>query len=176
MTSNHSKRKGGRPVQKASACHYCGEQGHWIAKSLVRIRGNAEWKRLQRASVAQVEENSGAFLFSVNGDNIKLSEEWLVDSGATQHMTYSKEYMKNYQKISPVDVNLAVDGVVQAVGKGVIILSMRTKHGVKKGVLTGVWQIPKLTRNLFSVRRFTKDIGPVTFESDGCFAQSKSVK
>uniref|UniRef100_A0AAV1V0V0 Uncharacterized protein n=1 Tax=Peronospora matthiolae TaxID=2874970 RepID=A0AAV1V0V0_9STRA len=26
MTSNHSKRKGGRPVQKASACHYCGSK------------------------------------------------------------------------------------------------------------------------------------------------------
>uniref|UniRef100_A0AAV1UA25 Integrase catalytic domain-containing protein n=1 Tax=Peronospora matthiolae TaxID=2874970 RepID=A0AAV1UA25_9STRA len=129
VTSNHSKRKGGRPVQKA-----------------------------------------------INGDNIKLSEEWMVDSGVTQHMTYSKEYMKKYQKISPVDVHLADDGVVQAVGKGDIIMSMRTKHGVKKGVLTGVWHIPKLTRNLFSVGRFTKDIVPVTFESDGCFAQSKSVK
>uniref|UniRef100_A0AAV1VBA9 GAG-pre-integrase domain-containing protein n=1 Tax=Peronospora matthiolae TaxID=2874970 RepID=A0AAV1VBA9_9STRA len=55
-------------------------------------------------------------------------------------------------------------------------MSMRTKHGVKKGVLTGVWHIPKLTRNLFFVGRFTKDIGPVTFESDGCFAKSKIVK
>uniref|UniRef100_A0AAV1V171 Retrovirus-related Pol polyprotein from transposon TNT 1-94-like beta-barrel domain-containing protein n=1 Tax=Peronospora matthiolae TaxID=2874970 RepID=A0AAV1V171_9STRA len=85
-------------------------------------------------------------------------------------MTYSKEHMKNYKKISPVDVHLADYGVVQAVGKGDIIISMKTKHGVKKGVLTGVWHIPKLTRNLFSVGRFTKDIGPVTFESDGCFA------
>ncbi|KAG3045812.1 hypothetical protein PI124_g23574 [Phytophthora idaei] len=30
MTSDN-KRKG-RQAQKASACHYCGEQGHWIAK------------------------------------------------------------------------------------------------------------------------------------------------
>uniref|UniRef100_A0AAV1UYL3 Uncharacterized protein n=1 Tax=Peronospora matthiolae TaxID=2874970 RepID=A0AAV1UYL3_9STRA len=176
MTSNHSKRKRGRPVQKASACHYCGEHGHWIAKCPVRIREIAERQRSQRASVAQVEDDTGEFLFLVDGDNIKLSEEWLVDSGATQHMTYSKEYMKNYQKISPVDVHLADDGVVQAVGKGDIIMSMRTKHGVKKCVLTGVWHIPKLTRNLFSVGCFTKDIGHVTFESDGCFAQSKSVK
>uniref|UniRef100_A0AAV1UTV3 CCHC-type domain-containing protein n=1 Tax=Peronospora matthiolae TaxID=2874970 RepID=A0AAV1UTV3_9STRA len=144
MTINHSKRKGGRPVQKASACHYCGEQGHWIAKCPVRIRENAERQRSQRASVAQVEEDSGDFLFSVDGDNIKLIEEWLVDSGATQHIAYSKECIKNYQKISPVDVHLADDGVVQAVGKGDIIMSMRTKHGVKKGVLTGVWHLPKL--------------------------------
>ena len=49
---------------------------------------------------------------------------------------------------------------------------MRTKYGVKKGVLTGVWHILKLTRNLFSVGRFTKDVGPVTFESDECQAKS----
>uniref|UniRef100_A0AAV1VCM7 CCHC-type domain-containing protein n=1 Tax=Peronospora matthiolae TaxID=2874970 RepID=A0AAV1VCM7_9STRA len=111
MTRNHSKRKGGRAVQKSSACHYCGEQGHWIAKCPVRIRENAERQRSRRASVAQVEEASGDFLLSFDGDNIKPSEEWLVDSGATQHMTYSKEHMKNYQKISLIDVHVADDGV-----------------------------------------------------------------
>ena len=60
-------------------------------------------------------------------------------------------------------MHLADDVVVQAVGKGDIIMSTKTEHGVKKGVLTGVWHIPKLTRNLFSVERFTKDVGPVTF-------------
>ena len=55
-------------------------------------------------------------------------------------------------------------------------MSMNTQHGNKKGVLTDVWHIPKLPRNLFSVGRFTKDAGPVTFESDGCFAEAKSVK
>uniref|UniRef100_M4B3F2 Uncharacterized protein n=1 Tax=Hyaloperonospora arabidopsidis (strain Emoy2) TaxID=559515 RepID=M4B3F2_HYAAE len=43
MTSDHSKRKGGQSVKKASACHYCGEQVHWIAKYPVRIREKAEW-------------------------------------------------------------------------------------------------------------------------------------
>ncbi|KAG2793258.1 hypothetical protein PC129_g25371 [Phytophthora cactorum] len=101
---------------------------------------------------------------------------WLVDSGATQHMTYSKEYMKNFKKITPVDVHLADDGVVQALGTGDIVMSMRTPRGMKKGVLTNVWYIPKLSRNLFSVGRFTKDVGPVTFESDGCFAETKGLK
>lgn len=34
--------------------------------------------------------------------------------------------MKYYQEISPMDVHLAGDGVVQAVVKGDIIMSMRT--------------------------------------------------
>uniref|UniRef100_H3H9I1 Integrase catalytic domain-containing protein n=1 Tax=Phytophthora ramorum TaxID=164328 RepID=H3H9I1_PHYRM len=55
-------------------------------------------------------------------------------------------------------------------------MSMKTPRGMKKGVLTNVWHIPKLSRNLFSVGRFTKDVGPVTFESDGCFADNKGLK
>ena len=90
MTSDHNKRKGGRPVQKASACHYCGEQGHWIAKCTVRIRENAERQRPQPAIVAQVEDESGDYLFLVGGENTKPSGAWLVDSGVTQHMNYSK--------------------------------------------------------------------------------------
>ena len=77
--------------------------------------------------------------------------------------------------MSAVDVHLANEGVVQVVGKGDIIMSMRNKHG-KKDVLTGLWHIPKLQRNLFYVGRFTKDVGTVTFESYGCFAQAKSLK
>ena len=88
-------------------------------------------------------------------------------------MTFSKEFMMNYKDISPVDVRLADDGVVQAIGTGDIVMSMKTPQGIKKGKLRGVWHIPKLSRNLFSVGRFTKDVGPVTFESDGCFVRLK---
>ncbi|NJI21344.1 hypothetical protein HBJ00_22205, partial [Aeromonas veronii] len=174
MTSDNGKRKGRQATaNKASACHYCGEQGHWIAKCPVRIRENAERQRPQRANVAQSEDDSGDFLFSVGGgsNTTKSNEVWLVDSGATQHMTSSKKFMRNYKKISPVDVHLADDGVVQAIGRGDIVMKMQTPRGVKKGVLTNVWHIPKLSRNLFSVGRFTKDVGPVTFESDGCFTE-----
>ncbi|KAG6619088.1 Copia proteinlike [Phytophthora cinnamomi] len=68
MTSDNGKRKGRQATaNKASACHYCGEQGHWIAKCPVRIRENAERQRPQRANVAQSEDDSGGFLFSVGG-------------------------------------------------------------------------------------------------------------
>lgn len=43
-------------------------------------------------------------------------------------------------------------------------------------MVSGVWHIPKLSRNLLSVERFTKDVRPVTFERDGCFAEAKSTK
>ncbi|KAG3230570.1 hypothetical protein PI124_g24332 [Phytophthora idaei] len=176
MTRDNKRR--GRPVKKTGACHNCGKQGHWIAECPSRVQNDAERHRSQRANVAQDEEDPGDYLFSVGrtSSTAKSSDMWLVDSGATQHMTSSKKYMRNYKTISPVDVHLADDGVVQAVGTGDIAMSMKTPRGMEKGVLTNVWHIPKLSRNLFSVGRFTKDVGPVVFERDGCFAEKKGLK
>uniref|UniRef100_H3H9T3 Integrase catalytic domain-containing protein n=1 Tax=Phytophthora ramorum TaxID=164328 RepID=H3H9T3_PHYRM len=113
---NNNKRKG-RPVKKTGACHNCGKQGHWIAECPSRVHNDAERYRSQRANVAQDEEDPGDCLFSVGrtSSTAKPSDMWLVDSGATQHMTSSKTYMRNYKTMAPVDVHLADDGVVQAV-------------------------------------------------------------
>ena len=43
-------------------------------------------------------------------------------------------------------------------------------------MLRGVWHNPKLSRKLFSIGRFTKDVGPITFESDGCFVKAKGMQ
>lgn len=150
-----------------------------VAKCPVRSRENADRQRpSQRANIAQSKEDSGDYLFSVGGNSrtTKSSCVWLVDSNATQHMTFSKEYMKNYKNMSPVDVRLADDGVIQAIGAGDIVMSMKTPSGIKQGMLREVWHIPNLSRYLFSVGRFTKDVGPVTLESDGCFVKAKGLQ
>ncbi|POM66843.1 Integrase catalytic core protein [Phytophthora palmivora] len=110
----------------------------------------------QRANVADDDEDCGDYLFSVGGGTTKSSEVWLVESGATQHMTYSIEYMKNYKKMTPVDVHLADNGVVQTVGSGDIV---KTKHRVKEGVLTKMRHVPKLSRNLFSTKKIKWQLG-----------------
>uniref|UniRef100_A0AAV1UD57 Retrovirus-related Pol polyprotein from transposon TNT 1-94 n=1 Tax=Peronospora matthiolae TaxID=2874970 RepID=A0AAV1UD57_9STRA len=178
----------GRPVKKSWPCHNCGKIGHWMAECPSRIQENTERHRpqraqdsgdryrSQRANVAQ-EEDSGDCLFSIGETtSAKSSDIWLVDSGATQHMTCSKKFMRNYKGFDAVDVHLADDGIVQAIGSGDIVMSMKTPQGMKKGVLTNVWHIPKLSRNLFSVGRFTKDVGPVTFTKDGCYGEAKGTK
>ncbi|CEG43591.1 gag-pol polyprotein [Plasmopara halstedii] len=171
-----AKRKG-RPAKKTGACHNCGKQGHWVADCPSRVQNDTERYRLQRANVAQFED-SGDHLFAIGGssDSVQANDVWLVDSGATQHMTSSKKFMRNHKAFSPIDVHLADDGVVQAFGSGDIVMSMKTSYGIKKGVLTNVWHIPKLSRYLFLVGRFTKDVGPVIFDKEGCFAETKGVK
>uniref|UniRef100_A0AAV1TZT4 CCHC-type domain-containing protein n=1 Tax=Peronospora matthiolae TaxID=2874970 RepID=A0AAV1TZT4_9STRA len=178
----------GLPVKKSWSCHNCGKIGHRVAECPSRIQENTERHRpqrsqdsgdryrSQRANVAQ-EEDSGDYLFSIGETtSAKSSGIWLVDSGATQHMTCSNKFMRNYKVFDAVDVHLADDGIVQAIGNGDIVMSMKIPQGIKKGVLTNVWHIPKLSRNLFSVGRFTKDVVPVTFTKDGCYGEAKGTK
>uniref|UniRef100_A0AAV1V0D7 Retrovirus-related Pol polyprotein from transposon TNT 1-94-like beta-barrel domain-containing protein n=1 Tax=Peronospora matthiolae TaxID=2874970 RepID=A0AAV1V0D7_9STRA len=160
---SRDNKRNGRPGRKTGGCHKCGKQGHWIAEYTSRIQEDAERHRFQRANMAQ-DEHLGDYLFSVGDEVAKSSNVWLYDSGATQHMTSSKKFMKNYKVSNPVDVHLADDGDVQTVDKGDIVMSMKTPRGTKKGVLTDAWHIPMLSRNLFSVGRFNKDVGPVTLK------------
>ena len=48
----------------------------------------------------------------------------------------------------PVDVHLSSDNVAQASDKGDIVMLMRTRQRVKKGVFTNVWHIPNLISKL----------------------------
>uniref|UniRef100_A0AAV1UQ06 Integrase catalytic domain-containing protein n=1 Tax=Peronospora matthiolae TaxID=2874970 RepID=A0AAV1UQ06_9STRA len=91
-------------------------------------------------------------------------------------MSFSKRFITNYKTIDPVNVHLADDGVVQAIGTGNVVMMMKTPSGAKKGVLTNVWHIPKLSRNLFSVGLFTKDVATVTFDTSACYANFKNQK
>uniref|UniRef100_A0AAV1VIE1 Retrovirus-related Pol polyprotein from transposon TNT 1-94-like beta-barrel domain-containing protein n=1 Tax=Peronospora matthiolae TaxID=2874970 RepID=A0AAV1VIE1_9STRA len=91
-------------------------------------------------------------------------------------MSCSKKSMRNYKVFNAVDVQITDDEIVQAIGSGDIVMSMKTPQGIKKGVLTNVCHILKLARNLLSVGRFTKDVGPVTFTKDGCYGEAKGTK
>ena len=65
------------------------------------------------------------------------------------------------------------DEGILLIGSGDVVMMMKTPSGVKKGVLTNVWHIPKLTRNLFSVGRFTRQ--PSSFSPDFSEMQSSPV-
>lgn len=63
-------------------------------------------------------------------------------------MAYENIHEKLYE-IDPIDVYLAGDGAAQEIGTGDIVMATKTSDGTKKGVLTNVWYIPKLSLNSF---------------------------
>ena len=176
-------KRNGHSAKPKGACRHCGKHGHWIAKCPIRLQelGNGDSRRNGHANLARDDSRSNGhddsdYLFMAHvsavgtesGSSQESSKIWLIDSGATQHMTHSKSVFSNFRSIKSVKVHLADDGIVEAIGCGDVEMTMNTPCGLRKGVLTNVWFVPKLSRNLFSVARFARDVGPITFDSTKC--------
>ena len=90
--------------------------------------------------------------------NVKSADKerypWVIDSGASSHMTKEKRVLTNFQEFEePENVALGDGRVVKALGSGRIQMNMLFPGTeAKKAVLYDVLYVPKLTCNLFSVR------------------------
>ena len=53
----------------------------------------------------------------------KGSKQWFIDSGATKHMTYEKDLIKDYIEYSqPTEIFLGDDTAIMALGEGKVTL------------------------------------------------------
>uniref|UniRef100_A0AAV1V4P0 Retrovirus-related Pol polyprotein from transposon TNT 1-94-like beta-barrel domain-containing protein n=1 Tax=Peronospora matthiolae TaxID=2874970 RepID=A0AAV1V4P0_9STRA len=84
-------------------------------------------------------------------------------------MSYAREFMFSDKTICPVNVHLADDDVVEEIRWGEVVMKVKTPSGSKKGILMNLLYVPKLSRNLFSARMFTKDVVPMTVNTSSCF-------
>eukprot|EP00168_Porphyra_purpurea_P013691 TRINITY_DN3817_c0_g1_i1.p1 TRINITY_DN3817_c0_g1~~TRINITY_DN3817_c0_g1_i1.p1 ORF type:complete len:368 (+),score=61.07 TRINITY_DN3817_c0_g1_i1:1553-2656(+) len=93
--------------------------------------------------------------------------EWLIDSGASHHMTHSLEGMLHVRKITPMRINMANGTTRLATHTGSIQIYTVTAEGTQPLMLTGALYVPGLAANLFSVPRSVKMGTHVTFSNVG---------
>lgn len=114
-----------------------------------------ELYRIQRGA-----EDDDRKRFSIRGKICLQAEEehviktsdyaWIVDSGATRHMTPNKHWLRRYQEFdSPIEVFMGDGNPSLAYGEG----DMSFTNELLNGKLSGVLWVPNLKQNLFSVRK-----------------------
>ena len=140
--------------RKTVRCYGCGEVGHihrFCRMSKGRVSQNYGHKA--KDTEESHSDTDGAFAASVGSLQNSLSAQWLVDSGASSHMTRQKELLVDYVEFGiPEKVALGDGKTVEAVGKGNVSLQMLFKENNPKcAVLYSVLYVPKLACNLFSV-------------------------
>jgi hypothetical protein len=92
-------------------------------------------------------------------------EAWLVESGASFHMTPHKEWFCEYERYDGGNVFLGDDSTTRIIGRGKV--KLRLIDG-RIRTLPGVFHIPCLARNLIFVRKMD-DVGVKTiFEKETC--------
>lgn len=106
--------------------------------------------------------------FGFNVSDTPFTHYWILDSGATDHMTPFPYHFSTYvpcpsnKKISTADGTL-----ITAAGQGDVQITQTI-------LLKNVLHVPKLSTNLISIQKLTKDLlCNVVFNSNSCILQDK---
>jgi hypothetical protein len=158
-TKSKSQERSATPGRKSKVkCWNCGQKGH-IRKDCKEEKKKKKYTSDRESSQSDPDAFIAALAVPASDD------VWLVDSGASFHMTSHKEWFSKYEPYNGGKVFLASDSTLEIVGKGRVRIQF--PDGRIKGI-DGVLHIPGLARNLLSVSKLN-DVGvQVTFVHGGC--------
>lgn len=172
-----NKKSFGENKKFNGTCHYCKKQGHMIKDC--RKRKNSESTQSKTSSSGKENDNQakdntkeapkGSLLIAINKPaNLKVtkmvSDEftnsiWIVDSGASFHMTSHLEWLSDYRELNDkLYLQLGDDSTIAAHGRGFI----DTNHGT----INNVYYVPESGANLLSIAACAKDNGIFTHCTD----------
>lgn len=103
------------------------------------------------------------------------SNEWIIDSGASQHMTNRNDWMKNGREVND-NVTIANDSKLCVKRIGNVELKLEIDNGCVSLKIHDVLYVPELFTNLLSVSRLAKNGLTVIFDESGCKIYDKQKK
>uniref|UniRef100_A0AAV1V986 CCHC-type domain-containing protein n=1 Tax=Peronospora matthiolae TaxID=2874970 RepID=A0AAV1V986_9STRA len=143
-----SSRRGKANASFQGKCFRCGRHGH---------------KRSQCRNV-KPSRPGDEFVFSASSDKTISSSTWLLDSGASRHMTDDKREFVEYEDlITPICITVANGQQLKAQGTGTVRFVLENGRTVK---LTEVLHVPGLDMKLVSVTALTARGVIVQFKHD----------
>uniref|UniRef100_A0A1X7U1E6 CCHC-type domain-containing protein n=1 Tax=Amphimedon queenslandica TaxID=400682 RepID=A0A1X7U1E6_AMPQE len=157
-------------------CFQCGEAGHFHKdclkichqqrQSTTPAKHRAKPATESRGMKSSDSESVAAFTMSTVCD----SKDWIIDSGASSHMTQRRELLVDYSEFETTKKVYLGDGPTgEAFGKGNINLLLKFQISrPKRGIMYNVMYIPKLACNLFSVRAVANCGNTIRFGKTNC--------
>lgn len=149
---------GRKKSDNGKRCYYCKQDGH-IKKECRKLRHDQRDQHALKSQSTDVSRKDQAYM-AFSGDQPVLSnEEWIVDSGASRHMTPDKFLLTHYVALdTPLEVTLGDGSTTKGYGLGSVYF--------KNGHLSEVLWVPGLKENLFSVKQALNNGFDVTFNSN----------
>ena len=140
----------------AGRCFYCDKPGHIKADCRERIRD-------QKEKGTQGTRRTVAFAAT---DTAVISRDWIMDSGASRHLTFDRQKLRNYRSVeSDTTVTFANGQKAEALGQGEVVFQTRDSEVE----LINVLYVPEATVNLFSVKRAMDSGAQITFKDNKCY-------
>jgi transposase InsO family protein len=101
---------------------------------------------------------------------------WLIDSGASSHMTYSKSFFTKFDESFRGSVTVANGEKVEFIGRGNVQLNVFVGNQKFLVNLTDVLLVPCIDSNLISVPKLVSKGFSVIFDSIGCYLKSDGIE
>ncbi|KAG8501848.1 hypothetical protein CXB51_004653 [Gossypium anomalum] len=137
---------------------------------------NHRGKSKGRSESSNREDYSDGELLVASVNDSKVSEEWILDSGCTFHMSPNRDWFTTYETVSEGVVLMGNNASCKIAGLGTIKVKMF--DGVVR-TLSDVRYVPELKRNLISLStldskgyRYTAESGGSTVTGDAAVASS----
>lgn len=158
----HCGRKGHPPFRcwrrPDAKCTKCNQMGHEAV-----ICRNKNQQHDEEAKAADQEEEDHLFVATCFS-SFESSEDWLIDSGCTNHMTHNKDLFRELSNASSSKVRVGNGKYIAVRGKGTIAIS--TYSGTK--FISDVLYVPEIDQNLLSVGQLIEKGYIVLFENKTC--------
>lgn len=138
-------------------CFACGRPGH--------LEKDCRTKQHQaRQAQEHPEEETGLFDVVYTVEQTDNDEVWLIDSGATNHMTREERLFTTIDKSFKIPIRIGNGARLMTTGKGNI--EVMTKKGVR--VIKDVFLVPEIDKNLLSVPQMVRNGYQVLFAGTKC--------
>ena len=115
-------------------------------------------RRRQKSKVSKSRDDK-ILMLNVSSHENASRNEFLLDSGASSHMSCEPAWMHNLHPIPSREIRLADNSIIQAHAAGDLILEAHhNNNSVQKVTVKDVLLVPKLGLNLLSCSRLAENV------------------
>ncbi|GLV40239.1 hypothetical protein CBL_07165 [Carabus blaptoides fortunei] len=182
-SSNHkgsnSASSSTKTYKSEKACYYCKKKGHFKAECRKRQKdlassGGKSKEAASKAAGNRRGDRGGdhSFVIVERASIVSVantSNEWLVDSGCTSHMTSNRNLFSELKTTKRVVQLAGRDHSIPVTGIGTVRFRCNTPDGTEfNASLKEVLYVPELESSLISVSKLLSKECKVIFEDKGC--------
>ncbi|KAL4271938.1 hypothetical protein GQ457_13G028490 [Hibiscus cannabinus] len=133
QSSSHNHGRSKSRSKKNLKCYNCGKKGH-LKKDCWSLPKNSN----PQGNIANTSDDGDVLCCEASTameGRKRFADIWLIDSGATYHMTSRREWFHNYEPISGGSVYSCNDHALEIVGVGTIKLKIASKIETREGIM-----------------------------------------